>query len=234
MLFRAAITRLNPFFAMLKIGSGWLLLGFDLVVWILIIVDLNKIRELNLDVFHTSLAAKRAWESFGPSHLLVAGTIFFLPPLLTSLVTFLLRNYHMPGRAISSPVRHGLLIFHFATSVFFAVFVSLIPELQLLSGFKGDLTDSYESSSYQLITRLLGGSTALVAAASGLAKIVGKTNLEEFKLWFKLSDSSSELFSETKSEPRLCKYCFDGTAYRVDRQEGRNLPIRVPETCSYV
>lgn len=196
---RDSISKLNGFFAFLKIGSGWLLLLFDAVLWLLIVVDLIRIRRLGLDVFHFSLAAKRAWESFGLPHVLVAGVIFFVPPILSGFVRFLLRNIKVLSETISSSVRHLFLSFHFTTSLIFAIFVSLTLELQTLSGFKGDFIPSYESSSSAFITWLLGGSAAFVVTASFLARLLGKTSLKDFNLWFKLSDTSTDYFPRQRA-----------------------------------
>ena len=199
MVLREAIAKSDWFFAFLKIGSGWLLLLFDVIVWVLICLDLNLIRTLDLDVFYLSLALKRAWELFGLSHLGVAAAIFFFPPLLNGLLSFLSRNVEVLRETISSNVRHLFLGFHFFTSVIFAVFVSLTTELQVLSGVDGNFAASYESISYKFITRLVGGSAVFVVVAGIFAKFLGKSSWAEFKFWFKLSDTSTDYFPRQRA-----------------------------------
>lgn len=198
MALRKALASLDGFFAFLNIGSGWLLLAFDVVVWILIVVDLRSIRALDLDVFQWSLLVRRGWELFGLAHVTLAGAIFFLPPLINGVVSFLLRN--VVRKTIASSLRYIFLSFHFVTSVLFAIFVSLTSELQLLSGFNGDFSASYESFSYELIRLLLGGSAVLVIVLSLLTKLLGKSNWTEFKLWFTLSDTSTEYFPPQRAD----------------------------------
>jgi selenocysteine lyase/cysteine desulfurase len=188
------LAKLDGFFAFLRIGSGWLLLVFDLAAWALIAFDLKSIRTLGLEVFHFSLAMERAWELFGPPYVLLAGAIFFIPPLLSGLVSFLLRNVNIRRAPISGKVRHLFLSFHFVTSVTFAVFVSLTAELQVLSGLNGDFSSAYESYSYEFIKWMLGGGAVFVVIASILARFLGKSSWTEFMLWFKLSDTSTDYF----------------------------------------
>jgi hypothetical protein len=170
------LAKLDGFFAFLRIGSGWLLLVFDLAAWALIAFDLKSIRTLGLEVFHFSLAMERAWELFGPPYVLLAGAIFFIPPLLSGLVSFLLRNVNIRRAPISGKVRHLFLSFHFVTSVTFAVFVSLTAELQVLSGLNGDFSSAYESYSYEFIKWMLGGGAVFVVIASILARFLGKSS----------------------------------------------------------
>src|SRR5215204_2259994 len=92
---RERLAKLDGFFAFLRIGSGWLLLVFDLAAWILIGFDLKSIGALGLDVFHFSLAIRSACDLFGLRHVMMAGAIFFIPPLLNGLVSFLLRNLNV-------------------------------------------------------------------------------------------------------------------------------------------
>ena len=56
------LARLDPFLAFLKIGSNWLLLLFDGVVWFLIGWDIAKIHELDLDIFHPAQVVRRSGE----------------------------------------------------------------------------------------------------------------------------------------------------------------------------
>lgn len=191
---RDGLAKLDGFFAFLRIGSGWLLLMFDLAAWALIGFDLKSIRTLDLDVFHFSLVVRRAWELFDPPHVLLAGAIFFVPPLLNGLVSFLFRNVNIRRAPISERVRHLFLSIHLFTSVMFAVFVSLTEEFQVLSGLNGDLNSAYESYSYLFITWILGGGAVSVVGAGILARFLGKSNWKEFMLWFKLSDTSTDYF----------------------------------------
>ena len=191
---REGLAKLDGFFAFLRIGSGWLLLVFDLVACGLIGFDIKSIYSLNLDVFHFSLVVRRAWELFGPPHILLAGLIFFIPPLLNGLVSFLFRNVNIQRAPISGRIRHLFLSFHLITSVMFAVFVSLTAEFQLLSGLNGDFSSAYESYSYQSIKWVLGGGTVSVVGANIFARFLGKSSWSDFILWFKLSDTSTDYF----------------------------------------
>lgn len=195
---RDAFARLNPVFASLKIGSNWLLLLFDSVVWILFIIDFNRIRDLNLDVGHLPLVARRAWESFGVFYALAAGAICFIPPLLNGLVSFLTRNL-LTRRTVSSGLRDLLLSFHFITCLLFAVFVSFTTELQMLSGYKGDFSFSYRSTSSEFITWLVGGSAVSLFVIGLVVRFLSKSSWAEFKRWFKLLDTSSDYFPRQRA-----------------------------------
>src|SRR5688572_416462 len=125
---RETFSKIDWFFALIKIGSSNILLLFDIVVWSLIVLDLYQIRALDLDVFH-SWAFSRVWELFGIKHLGVAALIFFLPPTLGAFLTFLARNIDVLRDAISSKGPQVILGFHFLTSFIFAIFVAAAPEL---------------------------------------------------------------------------------------------------------
>lgn len=198
MTLRETFSKIDWFFAMMRIGSSRILLLFDLVAWLLIVVDLYRIRALDLDVFH-AWAFGRVWELFGLKHVGIAALIFFLPPILSAFVDFLARNVELLRETISSKGRQAKLGFHFFTSFIFAIFVSAAPELQLLSGYKADSVSWYESISAESIAWLLGSGTVIVVVVGGLARIMGKTNVTEFKLWFRLSDSSSEFFPRQRA-----------------------------------
>jgi hypothetical protein len=195
---REKSSKIDWFFALIKIGSGRILMLFDLVVWSLIVVDLYHIRALDLDVFH-SWAFRRVWELFGLKHVGIAALIFFLPPILSAFVNFLARNIEVLRETITSKRRQVILGLHFLTSFIFAIFVAAAPELQLLSGYKAESVTWYESSSAEFIAWLLGSSALAVGGAAALARLLGKTNVTELKLWFRLSDSSSEFFPRQRA-----------------------------------
>jgi hypothetical protein len=192
------LARLDPFLAFLKIGSNWLLLLFDGVVWFLIGWDIAKIHELDLDIFHPAQVVRRSWELFGLSHLGVAAAIFFVPPLFNWFVSFLSRNFET-RRTISSKLRHVFLGFHFVTSNFFAIFVSWTTELQVLSGVNGDFTPSYDSISAHFARWLIGSSAAFFVGGTVLAKFASRSSWTEFELWFNLSDSSTDHFPRQRT-----------------------------------
>lgn len=202
------LKKTNNFFAFIKIGSGRKLLLLDLFLWLIILYDLYIIKTLNLDIYHF-ISARNVWSVFSGYFTLTATLLIYVPPIISALVNFLFRDIRTFRETIPSRYRNAFFIFHFVTSIALAFFISISHELQILSGFKAASDgsglislSSYEYSPlYNKIFLVLTSVSVVTLVVkflfSGLNRWAGVRT--EFKLWFRLSDTSSEYFPKQKA-----------------------------------
>jgi selenocysteine lyase/cysteine desulfurase len=205
---KSAGEKADSFFVLMKIGSGRKLLFFDFTLWLIIFWDVYVITSLNLDVFHWSLA-RTAWNSITLYYISAAALMIIIPPIISALINFAIRDTRLFRESFPSRFRKEALIFHFFTSLAFALYMSISHEFQILSGFKVPNKPSipinfndYEYSplyNSKLLAALTGATVLTLIASYIVEHFTDRANLTEFKLWFNLSDTSTDYFPKQRA-----------------------------------
>jgi selenocysteine lyase/cysteine desulfurase len=185
--------------ALLKIGSGKKLFAFDLVAWGIVLYDFMRIKT------------SYVWPKFTLKTFLVAIVVIFIPPLLSAAINFFVRNVEkFRQKTVSSNWRDASFVFHGLTSIALALFTSMSGDLEVLSGFNASYADyvvPHSLSSFQYSPFYMGlvygvfGSGFLGLLLSLLSFFGYRKELKaDFRMWFRLSDTSSEYFPKQKAK----------------------------------
>jgi len=183
------------------------LLLLDFFVWFIILYDVYMIRTLHVSVSQFA-SVRNVWSALSFYFLAIAVLTIYVPPLVSALVNFLCRDIRLFRETIPSRFRNVCFIIHFSTSLALAFFISISHQLELLSGFKASPSgsdpitlSSYEYSPlYSSLFLLLTSGAVIGLIGSIISALSNRKNLrKEFRLWFSLSDSSSEYFPKQKA-----------------------------------
>jgi selenocysteine lyase/cysteine desulfurase len=190
----------SNFLAVLKIGSGRKLFVFDLIAWSIITYDLIKIKSQHLYFY--------LWPKLTVGTLVLAGLLIYVPPLISAYINFVFRNVKIFRNTIGSYWRDRSFIFHWITSLAFALYIAISSELKVLSGFQATYVNSitttlssyeyspfYHDVVYKIAWSFLLGFIISVASFFGYRKELKS----ELILWFRLANSSSDYFPKQKA-----------------------------------
>lgn len=181
---------------------------FDTVVWTVILIDLYRIYNLNLDVYQLSFAASTVSKNFRYYYLIFFAIVLLFPPLINCVIDFICRDWEASKNTISTKRKNAIFVVHLITAFAFTLLIPLSLKLQQLSGHEltsGLIQSVYEYTPFPLsFTSLIVGGVAGTAILSLLGRLLyslfsDKTTFErEGKLWFNLSDIAKEYFPRQK------------------------------------